>query len=71
MCVGVPARVEEVEGAWAVVSYGELRAEVSVSLLPGVRVGEFVIVHAGFAIERLDEDEAQETLRLLGELREA
>jgi hydrogenase expression/formation protein HypC len=71
MCLGVPARVERIEGERAEVSYGSVRAEVSVALLREVQVGDFVIVHAGFAIERVDQAEAEETLRILGGLHEA
>ncbi len=71
MCLGVPARVERIEGERAEVSYGSVRAEISVALLREVQVGDFVIVHAGFAIERVDQAEAEETLRILGGLHEA
>jgi len=68
LCLGVPGRVEKIQGDRAEVSFGSLRAQVSVALLPQVQVGEFVIVHAGFAIERVDQAEAEDTLRLLGEI---
>jgi len=68
MCLGVPGRVEKVEGTWAEVSYGSVRTRISVALVPEVQPGEFVIVHAGFAIAKVNQEEAEETLRILGEL---
>jgi len=68
MCLAIPARVLEKYGDNAKVDFGEgTTREVNISLVD-VNVGEYVIVHAGFAIEVLDESEAKETLRLWGEL---
>jgi hydrogenase expression/formation protein HypC len=50
------------------VDFGGITRDVSLAYLPNVEVGDYVIVHAGFAISQLDEEEAQETLRLLAEL---
>ena len=68
MCLAIPARVLEKEGDMAKVDFGEgtLR-EVNIALV-NVNVGEYVIVHAGFAIEVLDEAEAKETLNLWNEI---
>lgn len=68
MCVAVPARVVEIEGQLARVELGGAMREASLMLLREVEVGDYVIVHAGFAIERLDEKEAKKTLELLAEL---
>jgi len=68
MCLGVPARVLEKNGAAAVVELGGVRREISVMLLDDVSVGEWVIVHAGFAIEKLSEEEAEQTLSLFREI---
>ena len=68
MCLAIPMRVVEIEGAVARVEEGGVRREVRVDLVEGVKVGDYVIVHAGIAIERLDEEEARETLRLLEEV---
>lgn len=69
MCLGVPGRVMAVwEGhgvAMATVDFGGATKEVCLAFAPDVAVGEHVIVHAGFAIARLDEAAAAETLRLL------
>jgi hydrogenase expression/formation protein HypC len=61
MCVAVPAEVIEIkEGNIGLVDYGELRQEVRLDLVD-VKVGEFVLVHVGFAIQRLSREEGLET----------
>lgn len=71
MCLGVPARVVEVNEATAVVDVGGARREISVMLLDGVAAGDWVILHAGFAIERLSPEEAERTLALFREISDA
>jgi hydrogenase expression/formation protein HypC len=72
MCLAIPGKVVEVDGESMMrmgrVDFGGITREISLAYLPGVGVGDYVIVHAGFAISQLDEEEAQETLRLLAEL---
>ena len=70
MCLAVPTRVLCVEGQQAEVELSGVRRRVSVALTPEVRVGDYVLIHAGFAINVLDEQEAQETLALFEELDE-
>jgi hydrogenase expression/formation protein HypC len=68
MCVAVPAEVVEIkEGNIGVVDYGELRQEVRLDLVD-VKVGEFVLVHVGFAIQRLSREEGLETRELFKEV---
>ena len=66
MCLAVPGRVlsvaEQDGTTMAQVDFGGLRKEVCLAYIPDVQVGEYVIVHVGFAIQRLDEKSAQETL---------
>jgi hydrogenase expression/formation protein HypC len=66
MCLAVPGRVVSVHEAdgqtMAEVDFGGLRKEVCLAYIPDVQAGEYVIVHVGFAIQRLDERSAQETL---------
>jgi hydrogenase expression/formation protein HypC len=69
MCLAIPGKVERIEGDKAVVDYGGIRREVDISLVD-VKEGEYVIVHAGFAIQVLDEREAKETLKIFEELME-
>jgi len=69
MCLGIPGRVEEIDGTIAKVRFGDLLRKTSLDLLgEDVSVGDYVIVHAGFALERIDEDEAHKTLQMLKEI---
>jgi len=71
MCLGIPGRVEEITGSSAKVRFGDLAHQTSLDLLAHpVSVGDYVIVHAGFALERIDEDEALITLQILKEAAE-
>ncbi len=68
MCLALPARVIELrEPEHAVVELGGVRKAVSIVLVPEVGVGDYVIVHVGFAIGRLDPAEAERTLALIAE----
>lgn len=69
MCLAIPAEVTEIlENDLAVIEAGGAKKRISVSLVDGVRVGDYVLVHAGFAIEIVDEQEAKKTLELFEEL---
>jgi hydrogenase expression/formation protein HypC len=76
MCLGVPGRVARIHDAtpdlpMATVDFAGVTKEVCLACLPDAQVGDWVIVHVGFAISRLDEAEAQEvfrTLRAMGEV---
>ncbi len=69
MCVGVPMQVVSIDGSDAVAEIDGVRRQASLMLLADeVQVGDFVIVHAGFAISRLDEEEARETLAMMREV---
>jgi len=71
MCVAVPAEVIEIkEGNIGLVDYGELRQEVRLDLVD-VEVGEFVLVHVGFAIQRLSREEGLETRDIFRQVYEA
>ncbi len=68
MCLAVPAKVLEVNGDIAKVDFGQgIVREVNVMLVEA-RVGEYVLVHAGYAIQMIDREEAEETLRLWDEI---
>ena len=68
MCLAGPMKVFEREGPVARVEEAGVSREVRVDLVEGVKVGDYVIVHAGIAIERLEPEEAKETLRLFEEM---
>ena len=65
MCLSVPGKVVEVGDNMAKVEVGGVIREVSTDVCPDVLVGEYVLIHTGFAIQKLDEKEALETLDLL------
>ena len=69
MCLAVPGQIVSIEGPQADVDFGGVLKKVNVSLIEG-HVGDWVVVHAGFAIETMDEEEAQETLQTWKELLE-
>jgi len=68
MCLGIPGKLVKIIGTKGIVSFGGAKREVDLSLIEKPIIGEYVIVHAGFAIEKLDEIEAKETIRLLREI---
>ncbi len=71
MCLAVPAQVVEMrEGDLAVVEMGGVRKEISLALLEEVAIGDYVIVHVGYALNRLDADEAAKTLAMLAAMGE-
>ena len=70
MCLAVPGKVISIEGDHGQVDILGVRHEAELSLLEDVKVGDYVLLHAGFAIEVLDEDSANETLELFQEMME-
>ena len=72
MCLAVPGRITEIRRRDSIlmgsVEFGGVTREVCLEAVPEARVGSYVIVHVGFAINILDEQEAEETLRLLREI---
>ena len=69
MCLALPARIVEIRDAdQAVIELGGVRKECSLALVDDVAVGDYVIVHVGYALTRLDPEEAEQTLALFAEL---
>ncbi len=68
MCLAIPMKVVEVNENKGVVETGGILKAVDISLIPQVQPGEYAIVHAGFAIERMDEAEARKTLDFFDEM---
>ena len=73
MCLGVPGKILSIEPnpfgmTMGKVSFGGVAKEVCLAYTPEVAVGDYVIVHAGFALNKLDEQEAQEVFALLAEM---
>ncbi len=65
MCLAVPVRITCIEGDQADVDIGGVSRRVSIALTPEARIGDYVLLHTGYAINVLDEDEARETLEIL------
>jgi hydrogenase expression/formation protein HypC len=72
MCLAIPGKVLEIESTiqptMGKVSFGGIQKRICLEWLPEVKVGDYVLVHVGFAISKMDEEEALETLRLLNEI---
>ncbi|MBW2410210.1 MAG: HypC/HybG/HupF family hydrogenase formation chaperone [Deltaproteobacteria bacterium] len=67
MCLAIPSKITKIENNMATIDVEGVQREASLLLLEDARVGDYVIVHAGFAIQKLDEAAARETLDLLRE----
>ena len=70
MCLSIPSKVTSINGNKAVVSVGGTEYEASLQLLEDVKIDDYVLLHTGFAIQKISEEDAQETLKLLRELGE-
>jgi hydrogenase expression/formation protein HypC len=70
MCLGIPVRIISIEGEMATVAVEDVEYRASLQLLPGCEIGDYVMLHAGFAIEKVDPEEAAETLELLNRISE-
>jgi len=69
MCLGIPMKVIKIDGQFARVKTGGLMRQVNIQMLSRVKRGDYVIVHAGFAIEKIDEVAALQTLSLFDEIK--
>ncbi len=67
MCLAIPSKITKIDNLMAVIDVDGVQREASLLLLEDAQVGDYVIVHAGFAISRIDETAAMETLALLKE----
>lgn len=68
MCLGIPAKIISREGEVARVTIGGVEYTASLQLLPEAVIGDFVVIHAGFAIEKIDPDETAKTIKLFQEI---
>ncbi len=71
MCLAVPAKIKKIEKDQALVDFGGVMKKVSLGILNGVKVGDYVLVHAGFAIGKVRPEEAAATRRALEELKKS
>ena len=65
MCLAVPSKIVEIQDSLAIIDVEGVRKKISLMLLEDAQIGDFVIVHAGFAIRKLDEQAAKESLDFL------
>ena len=68
MCLAVPMKIVEIKGDRGKVEASGILSEIGLQLVPEVKIGDYVVVHAGFAIEILDEKIALETLQMMKEM---
>ncbi len=68
MCLAVPALIKSIEGNQAEVDMAGTSYKASITLTPGARVGDYVLLHTGYAIQIVDQKEAQETIRMFQEM---
>ena len=68
MCLAIPALVKSIDGSEAEVEIGGVSRRASLMLTPEARVGDYVLLHTGYAINVVNQEEAEETLRLLEEM---
>jgi hydrogenase expression/formation protein HypC len=70
MCLAIPALIKNIEGKEAEVEIGGITRGISLWLTPEAKVGDYVLLHTGYAISIIDQEEAEETLRLFAEIAE-
>lgn len=69
--MSIPARIESIEGSMAEVSAGGSLFRAGIQMIENPEVGDYVLLHAGFAIQKISEEDARETMRLFNEINEA
>ena len=65
MCLAIPMKITQIDGVTAVAEVSGVTRSVRLDVMPEITIGDYVLVHAGLAIAKVDEDEARETLELL------
>jgi len=71
MCLAIPVKIKSIKGQQAVADIEGVTRDISIQLTPEAKVGDYVLLHTGYAINIIDAGEAEETLKLLRELGEA
>ncbi|MEN8224233.1 MAG: HypC/HybG/HupF family hydrogenase formation chaperone [Bacteroidota bacterium] len=67
MCLSIPAKIDSIDGEMAMVSVGNVTYKASLQLLEDVKVGDYILLHTGFAIQKISPEEAAETLKVFEE----
>lgn len=70
MCLSIPAKVEEINGEMAVVSVGGAKYRASLQMIEDVAVGDYILLHTGFAIQKLSKEDAEESMKVFREFEE-
>lgn len=70
MCLSIPGKIVEIDGMKAVADILGASREISLELVEGIELGDYVLIHAGCAIQKLDKEEAQNTIDLFNELKD-
>ena len=68
MCLGVVGRIDEINGEMATAEIMGVRRRISIVLVPEIKIGDYVMIHAGFAINQMDEKDARETEEMILEV---
>ena len=63
MCFAIPGKIKSIKGDWAIADFKGVQKEINISLTPGLKVNDYINVHAGFAIQKLSAKDAQEVLK--------
>ena len=71
MCLSIPARIISINGSMAEVSAGGTIFKAGLQMVENVKVGDYILLHAGFAIQKISEEDAAETLKILKEMEDA
>ena len=71
MCLAIPAKIKSIDKDTAVADFGGVSKKISLGILNGVKEGDYVLVHAGFAIGKVEKQEAESTQKALKELKDA
>lgn len=68
MCLGVPAKIEKIDGDFAIADFNGIKRKISIQLTPDIKKGQYCLVHAGFAIEKITDEYAEELKGYLNEI---
>ncbi len=69
MCLAIPMKIKKLLGEFAEVESGRLIRTINIQMIADIKVGDYVLVHAGFAIQKVDPESAKETLRMVEEIK--